>query len=110
MIQSRLQRRNAAHENEGGKENLLGSNPLAGSSPALATTEIAFVLFLYVSDKYKQTQMKSKEEVDQALDRAIDMQSNAFAKGSKYSGMSYEDGLREALDWVMENSDEDPTK
>ena len=67
------------------------------------------MLFLYVSDKYKQTQNEIKEEVDQALDRAIDMQNNAFTKGSKYSGMSYEDGLREALDWVMENTDEDPT-
>lgn len=54
--------------------------------------------------------MKSHEEIEAACERAAVMQNESANNGSKFSGMTYEDGLREALDWVCENSDEDPTK
>lgn len=54
--------------------------------------------------------MKSDTEIEEACGRAADMQSKANARGrSKYPGMTYEDGLRDALDWVCDNADEDPT-
>ena len=54
--------------------------------------------------------MKDIKEIEEACERAADMQCKAADKGSKYPGMSYEDGLREGLDWVCDNQEEDPTK
>ena len=54
--------------------------------------------------------MKDETEVEEACERAAKMQNKARNTGSLYGGMTYEDGLREAFDWVMENSDDDPTK
>ena len=53
--------------------------------------------------------MKDVKEIEQACDRAADLQNEARSSGSKYRGMTYEDGLRDALDWVCEYTDEDPT-
>lgn len=53
--------------------------------------------------------MKTPTEIDDACERAAKMQHQANENGSKYRGMTYEDGLRDALDWVCENIDEDPT-
>jgi hypothetical protein len=54
--------------------------------------------------------MKDIKEIEEACDRAADLQNEARDNGSKYRGMTYEDGLRDALDWVCENTDEDPTE
>ena len=54
--------------------------------------------------------MKDIKEIEKACDRAADLQNEARDNGSKYRGMTYEDGLRDALDWVCENIDEDPTE
>jgi len=53
--------------------------------------------------------MKTPQEIEEACERAAEMQNEAQENGSKYRSMTYEDGLREALDWVCDNSDEDPT-
>ena len=34
-------------------------------------------------------------EIQEAIDRTLDVE------GTKYRGMTYEDGVREALDWVL---------
>lgn len=54
--------------------------------------------------------MRDIKEIEDAAERASEMQSNAEQNGSKYPGMKYEDGLREAFDWITGNSDEDPTR
>jgi hypothetical protein len=54
--------------------------------------------------------MKDIEEIEQACERAANLQNEARYNCSKYRSMTYEDGLRDALDWVCENTDEDPTE
>lgn len=54
--------------------------------------------------------MKTEAEIEAAAERAARMQNRAQDHGSRFFGMTYEDGLREGLDWVMDNSDEDPTQ
>jgi len=45
---------------------------------------------------------KTAEEIDQAICEVLDPDRR------KYSGMTYEDGIRDALEWVLGNmSDED---
>ncbi len=53
--------------------------------------------------------MKQIDEIEEACERAAVMQCESADKGSKFPAMTYEDGLREALDWVCGNSEEDPT-
>jgi hypothetical protein len=54
--------------------------------------------------------MRLRKEIEEACERAAEMQCNTADNGSKYYAMTYEDGLRDALDWVCENEDCDPTK
>ena len=54
--------------------------------------------------------MRDIEEIEEACERAALMQYKANENGSSYRGMSYEDGLREAFDWVCGHADEDPTE
>ena len=45
--------------------------------------------------------MKTQNEVEKALEKFFEMNTN-------YHGMTYEEGVRNALDWVLENvADED---
>ena len=53
--------------------------------------------------------MKTEKEIEEAAERAADLQNAATDNGTKYGSMTYEDGLRDALDWVCEYTDEDPT-
>jgi hypothetical protein len=53
--------------------------------------------------------MKDEIEIEEACERAEKLQSRASKRGSKYPHLTYEDGLREALDWVCENAEDDPT-
>ena len=46
--------------------------------------------------------MKSEEEIQAKADQAADAESNP-----KYPGMTYEMGVRAALDWVL-SDDDDP--
>lgn len=55
--------------------------------------------------------MKDETEINDAADRAADMQNAAVeCRRSKFPNMTYEDGLRAALDWVAGNEDKDPTE
>jgi hypothetical protein len=54
--------------------------------------------------------MKDSDEIEAACERAADMQNKAQREGSRFGGMTYEDGIREALDWVCGNQEEDPTQ
>lgn len=54
--------------------------------------------------------MKTIDQIEAACERAADLQNKARENGSKYRGMTYEDGLRDALDWVCDNIEEDPTE
>jgi hypothetical protein len=53
--------------------------------------------------------MKDEKEINEAAERAADLRYAASDSGSKYPSMTYEDGLRDALDWVCGNQDDDPT-
>ena len=48
--------------------------------------------------------VRSKEEIDRVLDWAIEGQD----QGSRFPGMSYEDGIRETIDWLTGYSDDAP--
>ncbi len=54
--------------------------------------------------------MKTELEITEACERAAKMHNSSLRNGSKYRGMTYEDGLCDALDWVCENVEEDPTE
>ncbi len=54
--------------------------------------------------------MLDPTEIEEACERAAVMHAKAARSGSSFPAMTYEDGLREALDWVCENADEDPTQ
>lgn len=53
--------------------------------------------------------MKEIEEIEEACNRATKNQKYSREQGSRFRGMTYEDGVRDALDWVCENIEEDPT-
>jgi hypothetical protein len=44
---------------------------------------------------------KSKQEIYDLIGKAVD----ALEKGSKYPGLSYEEGIIAALDWVLGNGE-----
>jgi hypothetical protein len=48
--------------------------------------------------------MKDETEIETQTDKAAE----AATKPSKYPGMTYEQGVRDALDWVLDNIDEAP--
>lgn len=48
--------------------------------------------------------MRTNAEINEQISRATD----AAAHGSQYPGMSYEEGVRCALDWVIGESDDLP--
>jgi hypothetical protein len=43
-------------------------------------------------------------EIDEQVQRAMD----GIEMGSRYPGMSYEEGVRDALEWVQGNTSEKP--
>lgn len=47
---------------------------------------------------------RKAEEIDEQLNRAFE----AEASGSNYPGMSYEQGVKYALDWITGQSEEEP--
>jgi len=49
--------------------------------------------------------MRTKQEIEDEVDRAYDMISDG---GSKWPGMSYEDGVIAALLWVLETNGDRP--
>jgi len=54
--------------------------------------------------------MRAPREIEKACERAERLHDASRQDGSKYRGMTYEDGLRDAFDWICENVDEDPTE
>jgi hypothetical protein len=47
----------------------------------------------------------SEEEIDEQINAAVE---NMDSVGSKWPGMSYEQGVRDALEWVTGSSDDPP--
>jgi hypothetical protein len=45
--------------------------------------------------------LKTDEELQEMLDKALDM--------DNFAGMTYQDGIISALEWVMGINDDDPT-
>lgn len=55
--------------------------------------------------------MKEEDEISEARDRAADNCHDVSKRGwSRYPGMTYEEGVRNALEWVLGDSDDDPTE
>ena len=48
--------------------------------------------------------MRTSDEIKNQIDLARD----TFEEGSRYSGMTYEQGVEDALMWVTEQSDDKP--
>ncbi len=48
--------------------------------------------------------IRSKEEIDEVMNKAYEQMEN----GSKWSGMSFEEGVRAAIDWMLGNTDDNP--
>ena len=49
--------------------------------------------------------MKTADEINKEIDRACDSES---IDGDKYPGMSYTEGVKDALSWVMEYEEDSP--
>jgi hypothetical protein len=49
--------------------------------------------------------MKTPEEIQELIDQARKI---AFEEGTKFSGMSYEEGIVAALEWALGITDENP--
>lgn len=54
--------------------------------------------------------VKQPDEIEAACERAAVLQNRASQNGSMFRNMTYEDGLREAFDWICGNQEEDPTE
>lgn len=52
----------------------------------------------------------TQQQIADAAERAAQAKDNADAGSSRYPAMTYEDGLRDALDWASGLSDNDPTE
>ena len=48
--------------------------------------------------------MKTRKEVDELLNKV----QQAIESGEGYHGMTYEEGVKAALEWVMDDIDEEP--
>jgi hypothetical protein len=48
--------------------------------------------------------MKTKREIEDQIAETFDQMEN----GTRWPGMSYEEGVRNALDWVIGNTDTKP--
>jgi hypothetical protein len=44
--------------------------------------------------------MKDQTEIEEAAERAAKLHNQAERKGPKYPNMTYEQGVRDVLDWV----------
>jgi hypothetical protein len=50
---------------------------------------------------------KTKDEIFLVLDKAIESQTNSR---NRYSGMTYQEGIIHALDWILGRADDPPLK
>ncbi len=48
--------------------------------------------------------VRTDEEIDNVMNKALD----ASVEGSKWPGMSYEEGIDAAIRWIVGLADEDP--
>ena len=48
--------------------------------------------------------MKTEQQIEAIMDKVVER----YHVASKVPGMTYEQGVRAALDWVMDEVDEDP--
>jgi hypothetical protein len=48
--------------------------------------------------------VRSEKEIDEVMNKAAEAMDN----GSKFFGMSYEDGVRETIEWLRGDSEESP--
>ncbi len=49
--------------------------------------------------------VRDQLEIDALIGKCIDQQSSGV---SRFPGMTYEQGIREALEWVIGDTDDDP--
>lgn len=47
---------------------------------------------------------RTVEEIDGVLNKAVE----AMDEGTKWPGMSYEEGVRAGIDWILGNIDDNP--
>ena len=52
--------------------------------------------------------MRTQKQINEQIDLAIGPTDDCRCAGSNYSSMTYEEGVRTALEWVIESSDEKP--
>lgn len=50
--------------------------------------------------------MRTEKQIDAIINRII--QAEEDGNGNRWPGMTYEQGVRNALDWVTEDSDDNP--
>jgi len=48
--------------------------------------------------------VRTIEQINEQLDRVAEAEKN----GGKYHGMTYEGGVKYALDWILGNSEDEP--
>lgn len=56
-----------------------------------------------MDDPWKGKMLRSQKEIDEQIDLASDGEFD-----SKYSGMTYEQGVLAAIDWILGKEDEPP--
>jgi hypothetical protein len=57
-----------------------------------------------VLEHFRTSIVRSEQEINDLLNEVAKYRNN----GSKFSGMSYEDGLQAMFDWLTEASEENP--
>jgi hypothetical protein len=48
--------------------------------------------------------MRTRDEINDLMDKAAE----GINEGSRFPGMSYEEGIRAAIEWLTEENDEHP--
>lgn len=48
---------------------------------------------------------KTEKQLEDLSDKASEIINST---GTKYSGMTYEQGIRDTIDWILGNSDDEP--
>ena len=48
--------------------------------------------------------MKNEHQIEAIMDKVLER----YHEPSRFPGMTYEQGVRNALDWVLEETDDDP--
>jgi len=52
--------------------------------------------------------MYAVEVTEEAVERVLEKANHGIDNGTAFAGMSYEDGVRDAIDWITGNDDAEP--